>query len=461
MDYYLGNWRSLVDEIEKDSRDEQHLKTAIQWYENEASSRYGCQPQWNELLTCLLHKEPVIKNGVLEFDPVFHLLNPGLQSTFLQLLLHFRHVIPRSELLPFVRDIAQRCEGGETWLDVYVRMLAAHCQLSDFKGLSEGGQVEAYKFTPQNEERAAILCQQLAHVTVPPSQSTDKLDSTELPKVIEITEKMETEEPNVEEMTDSALESKEFPEPLNTATKTSLMKLRECWQMECIDLPEEFSLFYTSTPDQVAEYCQVLDFRNLTENAVVCAGQHLLTVSENMSHNNIVQFLQSALLNKLSENISRPLLGLLKKIGEEIPKPLVDGIFVPLVMSKDQSSSTIEIICKIMKESMQAKDLIHMVRKLNSIQQELTESHVSLYQTLVELKIPVEGEDLITMLETLKRSSTNFSKNLKFGKLILATVNIYGDQMDKNHTSILHQILQNHSSFLKKSIKSAVQKLTF
>lgn len=66
MDYYLGNWRSLVDEIEKDSRDEQHLTTAIQWYENEASSRYGCQPQWNELLTCLLHKEPVIKNGVLE-----------------------------------------------------------------------------------------------------------------------------------------------------------------------------------------------------------------------------------------------------------------------------------------------------------------------------------------------------------------------------------------------------------
>lgn len=460
MDYYLGNWRSLVDAIEKDSRDEQHLKTAIQWYENEASSRYGCQPQWNELLTCLLHKEPVIKNGVLKFDAVFHLLNFGLQSTLLQLLLHFRHVIPRSELMPFVRDIAQRCEGGDTWPDVYVRMLAAHCQLSDFKELSESGQVEAYKFTPQNEERAAILSQQLSHVTVPPSQSTDKSDSTKLPETIEITEEMESEEPIVEEMTDSALESKEFPEPLNTATKTSLMKLRECWQVECIDLPEEFSLFYTSTPDQVAEYCQVLDFGTLTESAVICAGQHLLAVSENMSHSNIVQFLQSALLTKLSENISRPLLGLLKKMGEEIPKPLVDGIFVPLVMSKEQSSPTIEIICKIMKESMQVKDLIYMVRKLNSTQQELTESHVCLYQTLVELKIPLEIEDLSTMLETLRRSSTDFSKNLKFGKLILATVNIYGDQMDKNHISTLHQILLNHTSFLKKSIKSAVQKLT-
>lgn len=436
------------------------MKTAIQWYENEASSRYGCQPQWNELLTCLLHKEPVIKNGVLKFDAVFHLLNFGLQSTLLQLLLHFRHVIPRSELMPFVRDIAQRCEGGDTWPDVYVRMLAAHCQLSDFKELSESGQVEAYKFTPQNEERAAILSQQLSHVTVPPSQSTDKSDSTKLPETIEITEEMESEEPIVEEMTDSALESKEFPEPLNTATKTSLMKLRECWQMECIELPEEFSLFYTSTPDQVAEYCQVLDFGTLTESAVICAGQHLLTVSENMSHSNIVQFLQSALLTKLSENISRPLLGLLKKMGEEIPKPLVDGIFVPLVMSKEQSSPTIEIICKIMKESMQVKDLIYMVRKLNSTQQELTESHVCLYQTLVELKIPLEIEDLSTMLETLRRSSTDFSKNLKFGKLILATVNIYGDQMDKNHISTLHQILLNHTSFLKKSIKSAVQKLT-
>lgn len=44
-------------------------------------------------------------------------------------------------------------------------------------------------------------------------------------------------------------------------------------------------------------------------------------------------------------------------------------------------------------------------------------------------QIPMEDEDLTTMLETLKRSSTNFSKNLKFGKLILATVNIYGDQV--------------------------------
>lgn len=44
--------------------------------------------------------------------------------------------------------------------------------LQDFKELSESGQVEAYEFTPQNEERAAILSQQLSHVTVPPSQST-------------------------------------------------------------------------------------------------------------------------------------------------------------------------------------------------------------------------------------------------------------------------------------------------
>lgn len=49
---------------------------------------------------------------------------------------------------------------------------------------------------------------------------------------------------------------------------------------------------------------------------------------------------------QLSENISRPLLGLLKKMGEEIPKPLVDGIFVPLVMSKDQCKyySTVAVI---------------------------------------------------------------------------------------------------------------------
>lgn len=53
-----------------------------------------------------------------------------------------------------------------------------------------------------------------------------------------------------------------------------------------------------------------------------------------------------------------------------------------------------------------------------------------LYESFLFLKqIPMEDEDLTTMLETLKKSSTIFSKNLKFGKLILATVNIYGDQV--------------------------------
>lgn len=47
----------------------------------------------------------------------------------------------------------------------------------------------------------------------------------------------------------------------------------------------------------------MLDFGTLTESAVICAGQHLLTVSENMSHSNIVQFLQSALLTKVIRNI--------------------------------------------------------------------------------------------------------------------------------------------------------------
>lgn len=48
--------------------------------------------------------------------------------------------------------------------------------------------------------------------------------------------------------------------------QTSLMKLRECWQMECIDLPEEFSLFYTSTPDQVNNvYMQSNSYFTYTE----------------------------------------------------------------------------------------------------------------------------------------------------------------------------------------------------
>ena len=44
--------------------------------------------------------------------------------------------------------------------------------------------------------------------------------------------------------------------------QAKLMKLRECWQMEIMDLPEEFSLFYMSTPDQVITVLKISHFSN-------------------------------------------------------------------------------------------------------------------------------------------------------------------------------------------------------
>ena len=66
MDLYWGKWKHLMVDLENVHTEENTLSTAIQWYENEAMSRYGCQPHWNELLTCLLHKEPIIRENNLE-----------------------------------------------------------------------------------------------------------------------------------------------------------------------------------------------------------------------------------------------------------------------------------------------------------------------------------------------------------------------------------------------------------
>ncbi|XP_022335603.2 uncharacterized protein LOC111132152 [Crassostrea virginica] len=461
MDLYWGKWKHLMVDLENVHTEENTLSTAIQWYENEAMSRYGCQPHWNELLTCLLHKEPVIRENNLEFVPVFHHLPQRLQSTLLQLMLHFRHRIPTAELLIFTRELratigsAPVDDNDDTWPGVYFRMLSAHCQMCNTVGPSESEDIKDNVLISQTE--------QLSPFKAPKSQSPcsnlagEDMDIATSPEVIEILSPT-TEESNLKEIKEygQATEHKEFD--LDAATQAKLMKLRECWQMEIMDLPEEFSLFYMSTPDQVADYCRFLDFDSLTESAVICAGQHLLAVSENITHANAVELIQSTLLKKISETVSRPLFSLLKKMAEKIPQPLVDGFFVHLV-SKNSSSSQIETICKIIKESMPVKDMVYMIKKLNHTSMELSEGHLSLYQTLVELKIPLENEDLSKMLDTLKKSAAGFSKHLKFGKLVLATLNIYGDQMDREQISTINIILQSHSSFFKKSIKTLVQKL--
>ena len=72
--------------------------------------------------------------------PVFHHLPQRLQSTLLQLMLHFRHRIPTAELLTFTRELkatigsAPVHDNDDTWPGVYFRMLSAHCQMCVSKG---------------------------------------------------------------------------------------------------------------------------------------------------------------------------------------------------------------------------------------------------------------------------------------------------------------------------------------
>ncbi|XP_048733615.2 uncharacterized protein LOC125649834 isoform X2 [Ostrea edulis] len=463
LDYEWGLWKCLVEEL-VNNEEAACLSTAVQWYENEVMSKYGCLPQWSELLTCLQQEEPVTQNCELEFVPVFHTLSPGLKSTFLQLLLHFRHRIPTLELAKFTKEIASNV-CTESWLDVYIRMLAAHCQLLDSDLSSESEVANGYVFTSENEKLASDVCQKYTSNHSPETSivvlhSKDE-NPSKSPEVIDLIEDDDSEEPTTKKIkvSNDILKPNKISEPLDTETQADLMKLKEHWQTEYNDLPEEFSLFYTSTPSQVAEFCTFLNLESLTESAVICACQHLLTVSESISHDNNVQFLESALLPKLFDSSSRPLLNLLKRLGEKLSKPLIDGVFVHLVMSKKSGSSQTDVICKMMRNALSVTDLVYFIKKLSCTVQDLSEVQLPIFQTLFELKIPLKKKDLSQILDVLKKSATEFKRNLKFGKLVLATLNIYGGQMDREHVSTILQILQSHTSFLKKSIEMAVKKL--
>ncbi|XP_061183196.1 uncharacterized protein LOC133191460 [Saccostrea echinata] len=490
--YDWGLWKNLVREIScnQNDQDASCLNTAVQWYENETMSKYGCQPQWSEFLMCLQQEEPIIQDRELKWYPVFHHLSYGLQSVFLQLLLHFRHKIPTSELVNFTKVIASYVHG-ETWVDAYIRMLVAHCQLFNTDISDDCKQVKGYVFTSDNEKMANSVLQQLtsgrghvAHssqlsqqgkeessihldptlhdVYASPSDDCKNKSTTKSVELTDLIEDNDTEEPTVKKAKvskEEALEPNKILESLDAATQADLMKLREHWQNEYKDFPEEFKLFYTSTPNQVGEYCRFMDLDSLSENSVASACQNLLIVSESISHDNSVQFLQSALLPKLSAGASRPILGLLKAIGEKLPNSLVDGIFMHLVLSEKSSSSHYDVMCKIMKDSMPVPVLVHFIKKLNSTLEDITEAQFPVYQMLFDLKIPLGKKDISLILEILRKSAPAFPKNLKFGKLVLATLNVYGKLMEREHVTTVQQILQFHTSFLKKSIESAINKL--
>ncbi|XP_076114368.1 uncharacterized protein LOC143082538 [Mytilus galloprovincialis] len=497
-------WRGLFQSAMKSNNTVLNRMNA--WYEEQWSSKYGGLLLWTDLIQSLLAEEPAIKEGELIFVTRYSQLPGFLQQGLLAFLLHHRQFIPKSSLKYFLEGIGNSMQV-DSWVEILYRMLQAYL-------VSTEGQKKEYlqyEFTPGNQTYANSVYQQLQNSEIKTSPWTitaqvnfgsviqGNADTHE--KKVEEDDDMEgvtspdngVISPDNEGMTSPDLIMLE-EEPLQNLPRLEIQPLtqmdhsqvtcmieeksqtdiqledlekmkmiKDRWESgEDAEVQDEIDLILTSNTSVVEMLCKEVCIADISETAMATACNQIQQLDRMISHSNCTVMLSALLLQKvieMNQSASRILTGVVAMVSESFSKPLIGGVFVPAIVNPQFGTYQADLIIKVCKEIFHNTDKLYFLEQLLKKSIDITDNHISVLHALFEGKVDISDSLLLTVLESFKIYGCKLEKNLKFGKLIVALVNKYGAQMNKEHKEILTQMVMSHKTFLKKSIQAAVVKL--
>ncbi|XP_070569156.1 Fanconi anemia group E protein-like isoform X2 [Ptychodera flava] len=163
-------------------------------------------------------------------------------------------------------------------------------------------------------------------------------------------------------------------------------------------------------------------------------------------------------LQQLQQNASRSLLMSIIKFCESFPKPAIEGVLVPIACG-DLGSPQVDVISRLTRETLSGEMRLHLYRSLCNIDMEWNPSTSLLFQTLLNTKLDLDEGTLTKFLSLLEHHGVSQQKCLKFGKVLLTTINKYGKQFSPSLVTVMSHILDVNRTYLKKTSAAALKKL--
>ena len=231
-------------------------------------------------------------------------------------------------------------------------------------------------------------------------------------------------------------------------------------------------LLFTAIPcEHVAKLCSLLTLKNLNESqhcffikCISSTGNDLSSsVLEELLSNSIVPYLRT-----LSSSVSRYLFSLLINALKTFPKPFIDGVLVPVMLTAGFGPSHEDFICKLIREEgLSASNITHLMYRFSQLSttgelqypSTVSENLVATLHLMFEKSIAFNPEVIFGILTLLEKYSNHLSKSLKLIKLILLLIKIYGKDLHP-YVGKISNILCQNKTFLKKSAQTALQKIS-
>lgn len=518
-DHIPVSWQGLFKAL---TAKERQLQEAELWFRDEKCSRYGKPLEWKDLMYGLTTQEPVYQADTLKFVPVFIHLPETIQHHLLAFLLQHRHELPTDCLQEFISSVQGFIEDKESWCCVLFNMLSAYLLSSktDERNMMTSDVFcgYEYQFSSVNKEEVMSLTEDLKSRNIIKPYHCQVKDGTTCTSNTETDTAVKMETASIEDNevickedmdkinadvivigdSEEIFDGETTTEPpakrikievdfdtsgygnhimsldhtISTPVECSLVlsqdamlkvdKLREYWQNSSgTEVLTEIDIFLNSSVEEIKLVCQLLGLHNMSDICLKNTFQSLVTLSDIISHGSCVELLNQSLLYKileLKQSASRNLTDIIYLVAEKFPKPFIDSIVVSCVKTENGTHQT-DLICKVTKDIFNNAARVYLLRQIRMSVEALDENIISIFQSVVDKKVEIEGSDLEEFLLFLSIYSKGLVNSTKYGKFLLALITKYGKQMSAADVKVITEVVHCHGTFLKKSLESALKRL--
>lgn len=255
------------------------------------------------------------------------------------------------------------------------------------------------------------------------------------------------------------------PLHLDDSLQRALMVLRESWISQRKLDSECFVVMTRLSPLQLEVVLRQLSvLKSVSDASVLLACQTVVEcTSKQITHRSVVLFANTFLLAQiqlLEQHASRVFAAAVVEFVRAFPSQSVEGLFQALLSHPFCGLSQCELVVKVIGEVVNAQFWAELLRIL--VEGELTVwpiQMLSVVQALIDTKFGFPLDHLKRLLSFIELNSSSNSSNLKFGRLLLSFVQVYGKLLTSVEVNSVVQMANEHKTFMTRSIRSALTRL--
>ncbi|XP_029292021.1 Fanconi anemia group E protein isoform X2 [Cottoperca gobio] len=246
--------------------------------------------------------------------------------------------------------------------------------------------------------------------------------------------------------------------------KVSVLQIKELlesqteWDQSSMEV---FKVLNDCDPGQVEVLCCMLRLADLPEQTLPKLCSSILAPSPDFSYSTAATLIKSLLLQKvlsLSEPASRCLVTAVTSLCSRYPRPMCHALMGPVLEEKSIGNPQAELLNRLIESCLDSHYRLLVLQMTFKIV--WSEAVLSIIHSLLDSKPDLSQELFTQFTEQLISQGPQFTKSMKFAKMMLTVLSKYNSHVTAAHKHSLHGCLMLNETILKKSLQAALKRIT-